>query len=460
MKNVISCLLVGFCFNIAAQTKSISGIVTGFSPNYKVYLKLYKSNVPQVIDSAILDKAGKFLFVNTVYPKNGLHQLTIDNYNAVFPIYKTPNKIEIRSSKEQLEKGEVTLKNSQEVIAYTAFLELQKKATSTLDSINKIAKQLNKFDKKYQVKSETINKVIVNNSKDFNDSYNVLAKQFPNTYTADVLVPLFLIPLKESSIETDTMYDTEAAFTHYHHFDKVNFKEDGTIYNNYFENKVLEYLKNYSAPSVEGIKESMDVLLRKSLVNINIKEHTVNYLLELAAQKNDFEIADYIFRNYYSEGCETNAKTEVKNMLQNIKRLSQGQPAPELEMINPDSKRTKLYDIKDKKLVLVYFWSSTCGHCRESIPNLKKLYEANREKGFEIYGVSLDSEYYNWAVYVEQEKLNWINVSELKGWQSKAVELYTVTGTPSYFLLDGSNFKIIARYSNIEQLEKELKQKL
>jgi peroxiredoxin len=204
----------------------------------------------------------------------------------------------------------------------------------------------------------------------------------------------------------------------------------------------------------------MDVLLRKSLVNINIKEHTVNYLLELAAQKNDFEIADYIFRNYYNEGCETNAKTEVKNMLRNIKRLSSGQPAPELEMINPDSKRTKLYDIKDKKLVLVYFWSSTCGHCRESIPNLKKLYEANKEKGLEIYGVSLDSEYYNWAVYVEQEKLNWINVSELKGWQSKAVELYTVTGTPSYFLLDGSNFKIIARYSNIEQLEKELKQKL
>lgn len=458
MKLFLTFLIFFSFFNASqAQVKTISGVVSGYEANTKIYLKLFKGNAANAIDSAYLDKSGKFFFSNNKYPKYGLHQLKIESEQADFPIGKSEEKIEIISSKEQLKNGVIVLKNNTEVLAYQAFLKQLQQGNSTLDSITKITKQLNRIDKKYKTKMDALQNFQVSFSEKYNTALNNIAKLYANTYTANILVPLFLIPLKNSTIETDTMYDTQAAYTHYHNFDYVNFKDEGTIYNNYYNDKVFDFIKNYSISTPEGIKESMDIVLRKTLLNINIKEHTVAYLLELAAQKNDMDIAEYLFKNYYTEGCEANAKPEVGFMLQNLKRLAVGQPAPDLEMIDVNSKRVKLSDTKSGKYILVYFWSSTCGHCRESTPKLKALYEQYKSKGLEVYAVSLDTDYANWNSYVEQEKLNWINVSELKGWQSRAVELYSINGTPTYYLIGNDN-RIAGRYSTFEQFEMALKE--
>jgi thiol-disulfide isomerase/thioredoxin len=128
-------------------------------------------------------------------------------------------------------------------------------------------------------------------------------------------------------------------------------------------------------------------------------------------------------------------------------------------LINPNSQRVRLSEVKNKKVIMVYFWSSGCAFCKEATPKLKKLYAETQSKGLEIFAISLDQDYAAWTNYIEQNELKWINVSELKGWKTGAVETYAITGTPGYYLID-SNFKIISRQSTFDAAEKVVREVL
>ncbi len=95
------------------------------------------------------------------------------------------------------------------------------------------------------------------------------------------------------------------------------------------------------------------------------------------------------------------------------------------------------------KYVLLDFWASWCGPCMGEVPALKETYAAYHDKGFEIFGVSLDNDKERWMGAVEKNGMNWIHVSDLQGWQNAAAAEYGVRSIPSNFLID-SEGKIVA----------------
>lgn len=97
--------------------------------------------------------------------------------------------------------------------------------------------------------------------------------------------------------------------------------------------------------------------------------------------------------------------------------------------------------------VLIDFWASWCGPCREELPDLVKIYEAFHANGFEIVGISLDDNVHDWQKAVKKMKLSWNHLSDLKGWESKSVSTYKVFGIPTNLLVNPRG-KIVA--SNIE----------
>ena len=112
-----------------------------------------------------------------------------------------------------------------------------------------------------------------------------------------------------------------------------------------------------------------------------------------------------------------------------------GQPAPEIELTAPDGSTVKLSSLRGK-YVLLDFWASWCGPCLKEVPNVKAVYEEYKDKGFEIYGVSLDKDKAAWEKAIQQHGLDWIHVSSLKAWRCPAAQAYNVTGIPCMFLLD------------------------
>ena len=126
-----------------------------------------------------------------------------------------------------------------------------------------------------------------------------------------------------------------------------------------------------------------------------------------------------------------------------IKSISFGSVAPELILSDTTGKDIALSSLRGK-YVLLDFWAGWCGPCRMENPNILKNYVKYKNKGFEVYQVSLDRSRSDWVNAIKKDNLIWYNVSDLKFFQSEAASLYNIDRIPKGFLLD-PNGVIIAK---------------
>ena len=128
---------------------------------------------------------------------------------------------------------------------------------------------------------------------------------------------------------------------------------------------------------------------------------------------------------------------DLNDKVNALKRVSIGQPYTDFTLNDPDGNPVSLSSVAGKdNYVLVDFWAAWCQPCRAENPNIVQAYGLYHDKGFDIFGVSLDRDLDQWKKAIEDDHLTWTQVSDLKYWNSAAAKLYGVQSIPHNLLID------------------------
>lgn len=236
---------------------------------------------------------------------------------------------------------------------------------------------------------------------------------------------------------------------------------------NYKKNEAIQQMQQFPAQEQE-IRASVDreyslfVSTRQSYIVQNPNSPILLPALSTIDPNQDWTTYDAVAKQLYnclpgSPTIEANYQNyiEIKKQKEALDFLAPGKVAPDFEEKLANGKTMKLSDLKGK-VVLLDFWASWCGPCRQENPNVVALYEKYKSKGFTVMSVSLDQDRERWLGAIEKDRLSWpYHVSDLKGWGSEVAKQYSVRGIPFTVLIDKDG-KIIDTKLRGSALEQEL----
>jgi len=146
----------------------------------------------------------------------------------------------------------------------------------------------------------------------------------------------------------------------------------------------------------------------------------------------------------------------VVAQLEQSKKIRVGNKFQNLTMYSPEGKPVSLSEYAGKgTYVLIDFWASWCGPCMRELPNLLACYKKYHDKGFDVVGVSLDQNSETWKGAIKAHQIPWPQMSDLAGWQSNAVTVYSFSSIPHTVLLDPKGIILVNNLRGVS-LEKKL----
>jgi len=151
---------------------------------------------------------------------------------------------------------------------------------------------------------------------------------------------------------------------------------------------------------------------------------------------------------------------QLEETIKAARKSGEGTTIPDFSQSTPDGSPISLMaEVSNHTITIIDFWASWCGPCRHDMPFMVSLYEKYKDKGLGIIGISLDSEYDAWKQAIQQLKITWPQMSDLKGWENSAAQQLNITSIPHTIVVNKKGV-ILKRGLRGDDLEQYIAQQL
>jgi thiol-disulfide isomerase/thioredoxin len=292
----------------------------------------------------------------------------------------------------------------------------------------------------------------VNFQKQQHDLIDSIADEHPELYATKIIRTKRVPVLKAEWTEQERL---EYLKTHF--FDPVSFDDPSLIRSSAYTESLIHYLSLYQQRGIdknkqtELFKQALNVILPKINKDQKVYNFLVNYMIDGFERYGLDQVNEYIAGFHEESKCNTDDNEELNARLQGFLKMSEGKTVPDFSAETIYGESIRLSRLEND-YVLIVFWASWCPHCMDVMPDLKSWYENERNRDIEVVAFSLDRNEQEWKQAVKKIAPGWIDVSELRGWESEVAESFFVYSTPTFFIVD-KDLKIISKPASLKELK-------
>ncbi|MBL0066896.1 MAG: DUF5106 domain-containing protein [Bacteroidetes bacterium] len=304
-------------------------------------------------------------------------------------------------------------------------------------------------------------KAITDVDKEVKDYRIKVMNDYPQTFMAKIIKTMSEQEVPEApKDEKGNVTDSTFQFRYYkaHYLDNVDFSDDRLLRTPLLQTKIKTYTQQLTVPLPDSIIPSVDTIIEKSKANKEVFKYSVATLANYYETSNIMgydKVFVHIAEKYYLSNdaywADSTLKAKIHERVMKIKPNILGEKAYNLVMPDTGFVMHSLQDIKEKFTILA-FWDPTCSHCKHEIPMLSAYRDSAREHGIsvEVFSVGIESDIELWKKFIRDNKLKWINVSDLYN-NTNFRNYYDIYSTPVIYLLDEQK-RIIAKRLDTEKI--------
>jgi len=444
-------LLITLCLQLPAQYTI--RVKVDSMPTRKAYLFEYIGIRTDMLDSARVDASGSFSFTLPAGAHPGLYRVVVGPEQFWDFIF---NREQVRmqthfnaiiDSLKILESAENRLLNR--YMQY--YIGLNRKA----EALQRLAGLYPDGD---PFRDQVIRELQKVRSSDPETITREIIRDYPASYAAR-----FLKMELNPRVPADMPAPKEMDYVLEHFWDDISFQDTSMMYSPGLPNRIRLYFNLFQravppGDLEEAMKKGLDRLMSAAAVNDVLFDFILQDIADWAERMEYDSFFSYLTEFYLAQASCTDEKRQGKfsDIVESYKKTAPGTTVPEIVVPRDQDGALILSEIPSR-YVLILFWATWCPHCTEMLPKLKLLYDRCKRQDLEILAISLDNDKAKWQEAIRQNGYNWINHSELKGWDCSIAYDYGIRATPTMILVDKTR-TVIGKPRNPELLEQKLKE--